>query len=1016
MSKRMLVNAAQAGEIRVAIVDGGIMEDLSVATKGAEQIKGNIYRARVVSVEAGLQAAFVDYGAERNGFIAFGDINERFWSRRPKGDGRPRIQDCVERGGQMMVQAYKEEMGNKGAAVTSEISLPGRYLVLMPGAESGGISRKIEDEDVRKTLKEIIKKLAPPDDIGIIVRTAGMGASRQEMEADFQNLMRVWGHIQHSFDQRTEPGLVYQEQDVVIRSVRDYYTDDIDEVVADDVKVHQQITDFFQRNMPGEVGKVKLYSGKMPIFSNFGLERQLENIVSPRVPLKSGGSIVVSPTEALIAIDVNSGKSKGQDNPEDMAFQTNQEAAEEVARQLRLRDLGGLIVVDFIDMHSPRHRREVEKALTKAMKLDKARVEIGRVSQFGLLELSRQRIKARLISSTHKACPMCEGSGFVLGTETAGLSILRRLQELAVSAADEAIIRGRLPVDVALFLLNDQREALSQLESEFNVTIQIIPDPSAVSSRDAVEIVRSGQGEKQPDERRERKDRKERRDRRPTSGKPSTPPARAQSPAATPAPHAAQSDGDDEEDDVPYEAPRIVGYIAPDKLSPTSADDELDAETSRGSAKTAETSRGSAKTAETSRGSAKTAEPSRGSSKNAEPTASAPASDDGDTETDSHGRRRRRRRRGRGEGATEVTTTADTVQPAAPEPVVAPESAAPSGADEDRRRRDEARARNRARRESGGGAEEIGRESGRETELAAAPPQVSRPAPAQAPPRAPIDTVAVAQRVKQIIRGRLGKKRPVSPPVVVPVAVAAAPAPQSRGKGKGKSVAASGASDALKARLRAKVRADVERARAKLKAAEAGQSTALQTTAPKGRKGKSVAAPLTTAAIATSTSMVAPAWLGGLKDRLRAKLVGAGSKRPAVAQPQAQALSVKDKVRQKAVDEKAKATPTRSAAPVVAAAPVTPRAPEAPKGLREKVLAKATPRPAAKAPPAAPVKPEAQPTAKASKSLKDKVLSKSAAPKADAPQAEAAPQAAVPRKTTGRQDAAKKVLAAFDDV
>ena len=1012
MSKRMLVNAAQAGEIRVAIVDGGIMEDLSVATEGAEQIKGNIYRARVVSVEAALQAAFVDYGAERNGFIAFGDINERFWSRRPKGDGRPRIQDCVERGGQMMVQAYKEEMGNKGAAVTSEISLPGRYLVLMPGAESGGISRKIEDEDVRKTLKEIIKKLAPPDDIGIIVRTAGMGASRQEMEADFQNLMRVWGHIQHSFDQRTEPGLVYQEQDVVIRSVRDYYTDDIDEVVADDAKVHQQITDFFQRNMPGEVGKVKLYSGKMPIFSNFGLERQLENIVSPRVPLKSGGSIVVSPTEALIAIDVNSGKSKGQDNPEDMAFQTNQEAAEEVARQLRLRDLGGLIVVDFIDMHSPRHRREVEKALTKAMKLDKARVEIGRVSQFGLLELSRQRIKARLISSTHKACPMCEGSGFVLGTETAGLSILRRLQELAVSAADEAIIRGRLPVDVALFLLNDQREALSQLESEFNVTIQIIPDPSAVSSRDAVEIVRSGQGEKQPDDRRERKDRKERRDRRPTSGKPSTPPARAQSPAATPAPHAAQSDADDEEDDVPYEAPRIVGYIAPDKLSPTSADDELDAEPSRGSAKNAEPSRGSAKNAEPSRGNAKNAEPSRGNAKNAEPTASAPASDDGDTETDSHGRRRRRRRRGRVEGATEVTTTADTVQPAAPEPVVAHESAAPSGADEDRRRRDEARARNRARRESGGGAEDIGREA----ELAAAPPQVSRPAPAQAPPRAPIDTVAVAQRVKQIIRGRLGKKRPVSPPVVVPVAVAAAPAPQSRGKGKGKSVAASGASDALKARLRAKVRADVERARAKLKAAEAGQSTALETTAPKGRKGKSVAAPVTTAAIATSTSTVAPAWLGGLKDRLRAKLVGAGSKQPAVAEPQAQALSVKDKVRQRAVDEKAKATPTRSAAPVVAAAPVTTRAPAAPKGLREKVLAKATPPPAAKAPPAAPVKPEAQPTAKASKSLKDKVLSKSAAPQADAPQAEAAPQAAVPRKTAGRQDAAKKVLAAFDDV
>jgi ribonuclease E len=436
MSKRMLVNAAQAGEIRVAIVDENVLEDLNVASEGNEQIKGNIYRARVVSIESGLQAAFVDYGQDRNGFITFNDIDKRFWTRKPRGEGRPRIQDCLDRGAELLVQAYKEEMGNKGAALTTDITLPGRYLVIMPFSGSGGVSRKIEDEEARKKLKDLIKKLEPPEEMGIIVRTAGVGASRQELEADFQNLNRVWAHILHQFGQKSEPGLVYQEQDVVIRSVRDYFTDDIDEVVADNPRVHQRVLEFFQRNMPAAASKVKLYAGKMPIFSNYGLERQLENIASPRVPLKSGGYIIINQTEALTAVDVNSGKSKGQDNQEQMAFQTNQEAAEEVARQLRLRDLGGLIVVDFIDMEDARNRREVERVLKKCMKLDKARVEIGRVSRFGLLELSRQRIKARLLSTTHKLCPACEGSGYVLGTETAGLSMLRRLQELAVSASE----------------------------------------------------------------------------------------------------------------------------------------------------------------------------------------------------------------------------------------------------------------------------------------------------------------------------------------------------------------------------------------------------------------------------------------------------------------------------------------------------------------------------------------------------------------------------------------------------
>ncbi|MCK6576292.1 Rne/Rng family ribonuclease, partial [Myxococcota bacterium] len=581
----MLVNAAQAGEIRVAIVDDNVLEDLNVASEGNEQIKGNIYRARVVSIESGLQAAFVDYGQDRNGFITFNDIDKRFWTRKPRGEGRPRIQDCLDRGAELLVQAYKEEMGNKGAALTTDITLPGRYLVIMPFSGSGGVSRKIEDEEARKKLKDLIKKLEPPEEMGIIVRTAGVGASRQELEADFQNLNRVWAHILHQFGQKSEPGLVYQEQDVVIRSVRDYFTDDIDEVVADNPRVHQRVLEFFQRNMPAAASKVKLYAGKMPIFSNYGLERQLENIASPRVPLKSGGYIIINQTEALTAVDVNSGKSKGQDNQEQMAFQTNQEAAEEVARQLRLRDLGGLIVVDFIDMEDARNRREVERVLKKCMKLDKARVEIGRVSRFGLLELSRQRIKARLLSTTHKLCPACEGSGYVLGTETAGLSMLRRLQELAVSATEGAVIRGRLGVDVALFLLNKQREALSDLEEQFKVTIEILPDAAALTSREAFEVVRSGSGEKAGDERRgDRTDkRRDRGDKRLPKGK-NLPAPRLPAPmsAAKLAEPVTLDDDLDADDDSPFEPPRIVGYVAPEKLvveAPAAGDeDDRDAE------------------------------------------------------------------------------------------------------------------------------------------------------------------------------------------------------------------------------------------------------------------------------------------------------------------------------------------------------------------------------------------------------------------------------------------------------
>ena len=455
MSKRMLVNAAQAGEVRVAIVEDGILEDLNVAMEGNELIKGNIYKARVVSVEPGLQAAFIDYGAERNGFITFNDIHRRYWNKTPKETGgRPLIQDCLTPGAELLVQAYKEQIGNKGAAMTTDITMPGRFLVLMPYSGSAGVSRKIQDESTRKKLKSLIAKLSIPEEMGIIVRTAGKERTKTELQKDYQQLIRIWGHAQARYAQLKKPGLVYREPDVVIRSIRDYFKDDIEEIIVDDTGVLSRTTDFFERHAPDVVERVKPYHGKMPIFSNFGLERQLELIASHHVPLESGGSIVINPTEALTAIDVNSGKSRGQKNQDQMALETNLEAAKMVARQVRLRDVGGLLVIDFIDMGDNKHRREVEKVLKKALKRDKARVEVGRISRFGLLEMSRQRIKARLLSSTHNTCPTCEGSGFVMSTEVAAMTMVRRIQELAVSAPRGAKIRGQLPVKVALHLLN----------------------------------------------------------------------------------------------------------------------------------------------------------------------------------------------------------------------------------------------------------------------------------------------------------------------------------------------------------------------------------------------------------------------------------------------------------------------------------------------------------------------------------------------------------------------------------
>ena len=804
MTKRMLVNAAQEGQVRVTIVQDGVLEDLDVAHSNSRAIKGNIYKARVVSVEPGLQAAFVDYGADRNGFITFNDIHERFYARKPKGgNGRPRIQDVIFRGNELLIQAQKEEMGNKGAAMNCDLSIPGRYIVLMPYSRSSGISRKIEDERTRNRLRELIKKLEIPEDMGLIVRTAGVGRTKSELQKDFQQLIRIWAHIQHAYEQLSGPGLVYREEGMVIRTIRDYFTDDIDEVVVDDEAMHQNVLDFFERHMAGLSDKVRLYRGKMPIFSNYGLERQLENIASQRVPLASGGSIVVSPTEALIAIDVNSGRSKGQADQEAMALQTNTEAAVEVARQLRLRDLGGLIVVDFIDMSELQNRRAIERELKTAMKIDKARVEIGRVSRFGLLELSRQRVRGAIHLSTHRLCPMCDGTGSVTTTETAGVTMIRRLQELAVSAPSGARLRGRLPVAVALYLLNEQRTQLGGLESEFDVEIEVIPDAAAVSTREAFEVVH-------PEGKEVDAARKDRRERRPKErARPIREAAGERGPVASKpmpvTPAAAQDMA--EADEEPMTPARVVGRIPPEKLAPSAAtapDGRVETESNGVEERAPEESKQRRRSKRPASSDGKVA------TETALPTAvAAPegpivtepsdapgneqeqASAEGEPvdETDTTKRRRRRRRRkpkGAADGA-EVANGDDGVEQVDPgaQEVAAKETpasepkavAAPDAEEEAKLRRNAARARNRARRRKGAD----GSESGGTTPELDATPEAAVPVPrrkaaeagdsipdgsgrAEAPvvetplaPR-PRESKALLEKVKRKLRARVTSK------------------------------------------------------------------------------------------------------------------------------------------------------------------------------------------------------------------------------------------------------------------
>lgn len=494
MAKKMLINVMHPEEARVAIVEDGRLVDLDVEIAGSEQTRGNVYKGVVVRVEPGLQAAFVDIGLKKLGFLQVGEIHPSWWQWRDdipeeQRNRRPRIQEILRRGQELVVQVEKGERDMKGAALTSYLSLPGRYMVLMPGSDSSGISRKVESEADRKKLKEKVAQLEIPEGIGYIVRTEALGKTKTELAKDLQYLLKLSDSINEQAAVTKGPALIYQESNLVIRTIRDYFTAEIDEVLVDSKDVYKQARAFFKETMPKFEKLVKLHQEKRPIFSRYQIEEQIDLIYEKKVPLKSGGSIVIEPTEALVSVDVNSGKSTGEKGVEDTAFKTNLEAAEEVARQLRLRDLGGLIVIDFIDMRDKKHISAVEKTLKTALKTDKARVTVGRISQFGILEMSRQRIRQTLEQGSTLECPHCSGRGKVKSVESMALSFLRKVHAAAAKGT-VAEVRGGLPLEVAYYLLNRKKRELAQIENDYDIEVTVKGKPSFLMNQLELELER----------------------------------------------------------------------------------------------------------------------------------------------------------------------------------------------------------------------------------------------------------------------------------------------------------------------------------------------------------------------------------------------------------------------------------------------------------------------------------------------------------------------------------------------
>ncbi len=494
--KRMLINASQPEEVRVALVDGQWLYDLDIENQQREQKKSNIYKGKITRVEPSLEAAFVDYGAERHGFLPLKEIAREYFTGDGKGNERGRIKEFVKEGTEVIVQVDKEERGNKGAALTTFVSLAGRYLVLMPNnPRGGGISRRIDGED-RSQLKDALSTLDIPKGMSLIVRTAGVGRSAIDLQNDFNYLVRVWQSIADASKTVKAPEFLFQESNVIIRAIRDYLRPDIGEVVVDTKADFERALEFVQQVMPQEKHKIKYYNEEVPLFNRFQIEGQIETAFEREVKLPSGGSIVIDPTEALVSIDINSARATKGGDIEETALATNLEAADEIARQMRLRDIGGLVVIDFIDMHPDRNRREVENRMRDALSMDRARVQIGKISRFGLLEMSRQRLRPSLEETTSKMCPRCTGQGTIRSTRSLALSILRIVEEEAKKERS-AEIRTVVPVPVATYLLNEKRTAISNIETRHKTRVVILPNEQMVTPHYDVQRIRDDETDSQ---------------------------------------------------------------------------------------------------------------------------------------------------------------------------------------------------------------------------------------------------------------------------------------------------------------------------------------------------------------------------------------------------------------------------------------------------------------------------------------------------------------------------------------
>ncbi|MCB0335561.1 MAG: Rne/Rng family ribonuclease [Bdellovibrionales bacterium] len=477
MERKMLINAVHAEEIRIAIVEDGKLRELEVESNLGKKLKGNIYKAKISRLEPSLQAAFVDIGTNRNGFLQINDIHPSYFRSGyvPRRGSKIAVQDVLEAGQEIIVQVVKEERNLKGATLTTYLSLPGRYVVLMPGSDRGGVSRKISDGDQRSRLRKLCREMELPNGMGLIVRTAGLDRSQSELSRDLHNQIKLWEHIVEDAQTASCPTVLYHESDVATRVTRDYFTPDVREIIIDDPSTFKRVKAFVEQVMPRYRSRVKLYESAQPIFSHYDIDDQVTDTLHPEVKLRSGGAIVIDTLEALVAIDVNSGKATAGEGIEETAYRTNLEAADEIARQLRLRDLGGLIVIDFIDMIERKHKADVEKRLADAVRDDKARIELGRLSRFGLIEMSRQRLRGSLSSQANVRCATCQGTGKIKNPEIVALEALRKIQA-AVVVGQVSLVKARLSPSPALFLLNNKKAELARLEKEYGVNIFILAD------------------------------------------------------------------------------------------------------------------------------------------------------------------------------------------------------------------------------------------------------------------------------------------------------------------------------------------------------------------------------------------------------------------------------------------------------------------------------------------------------------------------------------------------------------